>query len=113
MIRRPPRSTLFPYTTLFRSQYNTAAIQLFDNRGGSGTIYTTFFGGISQYYWDEATKTLKHDALNLAQGIDGLPFINSVSTLKMPTSNDTGSQFLHVGQTLPPASSGSQCIAAC
>src|SRR2546427_7300570 len=24
MIRRPPRSTLFPYTTLFRSQYHTA-----------------------------------------------------------------------------------------
>src|SRR2546430_11581916 len=24
MIRRPPRSTLFPYTTLFRSQYRTA-----------------------------------------------------------------------------------------
>src|SRR2546430_5470113 len=23
MIRRPPRSTLFPYTTLFRSQWNT------------------------------------------------------------------------------------------
>src|SRR3712207_9224991 len=25
MIRRPPRSTLFPYTTLFRSQRNQAA----------------------------------------------------------------------------------------
>src|SRR3712207_6847771 len=25
MIRRPPRSTLFPYTTLFRSLYNTIA----------------------------------------------------------------------------------------
>src|SRR2546430_13169774 len=25
MIRRPPRSTLFPYTTLFRSLINTAA----------------------------------------------------------------------------------------
>src|SRR5438876_8856810 len=25
MIRRPPRSTLFPYTTLFRSGYNLAA----------------------------------------------------------------------------------------
>src|SRR5258708_24711383 len=25
MIRRPPRSTLFPYTTLFRSQKSTAA----------------------------------------------------------------------------------------
>src|SRR5256885_11908560 len=24
MIRRPPRSTLFPYTTLFRSQYECA-----------------------------------------------------------------------------------------
>src|SRR2546425_1661282 len=25
MIRRPPRSTLFPYTTLFRSRYGTRA----------------------------------------------------------------------------------------
>src|SRR5260221_9230131 len=25
MIRRPPRSTLFPYTTLFRSELDTAA----------------------------------------------------------------------------------------
>src|SRR2546430_10862036 len=25
MIRRPPRSTLFPYTTLFRSNFNFAA----------------------------------------------------------------------------------------
>src|SRR2546422_9912672 len=27
MIRRPPRSTLFPYTTLFRSRERTAQIQ--------------------------------------------------------------------------------------
>src|SRR3712207_8278422 len=27
MIRRPPRSTLFPYTTLFRSQGNTASLK--------------------------------------------------------------------------------------
>src|SRR5258707_11082962 len=27
MIRRPPRSTLFPYTTLFRSLHFSAAIQ--------------------------------------------------------------------------------------
>src|SRR3712207_8968808 len=25
MIRRPPRSTLFPYTTLFRSQHNSTS----------------------------------------------------------------------------------------
>src|SRR2546422_5744616 len=28
MIRRPPRSTLFPYTTLFRSQSQTAMVEL-------------------------------------------------------------------------------------
>src|SRR3712207_1869876 len=36
MIRRPPRSTLFPYTTLFRSAYRTFAghrAQALDARG--------------------------------------------------------------------------------
>src|SRR3712207_7139624 len=33
MIRRPPRSTLFPYTTLFRSQQGRAAV---DGRGRRG-----------------------------------------------------------------------------
>src|SRR5260370_28304685 len=28
MIRRPPRSTLFPYTTLFRSQFTPEEIEL-------------------------------------------------------------------------------------
>src|SRR5690349_23364594 len=27
MIRRPPRSTLFPYTTLFRSEYNSLVLR--------------------------------------------------------------------------------------
>src|SRR2546427_5952502 len=35
MIRRPPRSTLFPYTTLFRSQRTAArAVQPGDDRAG-------------------------------------------------------------------------------
>src|SRR3712207_8315175 len=29
MIRRPPRSTLFPYTTLFRSGYSLTSLPLF------------------------------------------------------------------------------------
>jgi hypothetical protein len=99
-------------TSQLLSQYDTAAIQLFDSRGGSGTIYTTFFGGISQYYWDDATKSLKRDPLNLNKTDnpkDGLPFINSVSTLKMPTSNDTGIQYLHAGATFPPVSAIPTC----
>jgi hypothetical protein len=89
------------------SQYETAAIQLYDKN--SSTMYTTFFGGISQYYWDAATKTLKHDALDLKSGVDGLPFINSVSTLRMSTITDTGSQYLHVGESFPPASAIPSC----
>src|SRR5947209_13070812 len=32
MIRRPPRSTLFPYTTLFRSRSGAAYLVLLQNR---------------------------------------------------------------------------------
>src|SRR2546430_13579217 len=36
MIRRPPRSTLFPYTTLFRSRGTTATPAALDGREGGG-----------------------------------------------------------------------------
>src|SRR5258708_35408904 len=37
MIRRPPRSTLFPYTTLFRSnQFAVERVDLLDHRFGYG-----------------------------------------------------------------------------
>src|SRR2546430_8966763 len=35
MIRRPPRSTLFPYTTLFRSRRRVEAAVAEDLRGGA------------------------------------------------------------------------------
>src|SRR5258705_9484254 len=35
MIRRPPRSTLFPYTTLFRSQFTSSRPQRGPRAGGS------------------------------------------------------------------------------
>src|SRR3712207_7899234 len=34
MIRRPPRSTLFPYTTLFRSQQDIPALLVWERPGG-------------------------------------------------------------------------------
>src|SRR2546430_9670172 len=51
MIRRPPRSTLFPYTTLFRSHYTNsivlhAAIMEIGDRVPKGTIVFPF------NYWD-------------------------------------------------------------
>lgn len=94
-------------TSQLMSQYDTAAIQLYDST--AKIIYTTFLGGISQYYWDSTTNSLKRDPVDISKGIDGLPFINSISTLKMPTSNDTGTQYLHVGQTFAPSSGIPQC----
>src|SRR2546421_9331562 len=46
MIRRPPRSTLFPYTTLFRSRYRISAERLSGARprGDSGTGQSIFRG---------------------------------------------------------------------
>src|SRR2546429_5594660 len=36
MIRRPPRSTLFPYTTLFRSAASSASAGIVDELAGIG-----------------------------------------------------------------------------
>src|SRR3712207_7642270 len=38
MIRRPPRSTLFPYTTLFRSAHRAGAATISDGRRGGRAI---------------------------------------------------------------------------
>src|SRR5256886_8246920 len=51
MIRRPPRSTLFPYTTLFRSP---AAQVGLEGRTLNGMAYTVYGGGAT---WDYAGKT--------------------------------------------------------
>src|SRR5256885_5480457 len=42
MIRRPPRSTLFPYTTLFRSVLLTALALRTERIGLIGTASTTY-----------------------------------------------------------------------
>src|SRR5436309_11654977 len=39
MIRRPPRSTLFPYTTLFRSRRRQRAERLAADRGQTITLH--------------------------------------------------------------------------
>src|SRR2546422_8739633 len=42
MIRRPPRSTLFPYTTLFRSRVYARHIPLFNDPWGVQALKTGF-----------------------------------------------------------------------
>src|SRR2546427_7507771 len=43
MIRRPPRSTLFPYTTLFRSMQGTDGALYGTTRDGGLYVYGTVF----------------------------------------------------------------------
>src|SRR5256885_3797835 len=57
MIRRPPRSTLFPYTTLFRSRTASEIVQYF-NRSLTGLE-----PGLAAYYrFDEASGTTANDS---------------------------------------------------
>lgn len=62
------------------SQYDCAHLTVFD--AASASSFTTLLGGISQYHYVASTGTLVQDALDLSQGIDGLPFIDTVSTIQ-------------------------------
>src|SRR2546430_9961162 len=53
MIRRPPRSTLFPYTTLFRSRYETEALRV--RKDGSA-------------FWADAVTITLRDASDKIRG---------------------------------------------
>src|SRR3712207_8791261 len=48
MIRRPPRSTLFPYTTLFRSLSPLRRGQLFGRLVAAGLAEALVFGGVDR-----------------------------------------------------------------
>src|SRR5256886_10474052 len=63
MIRRPPRSTLFPYTTLFRSD-STSGLPMRDSRQVVlGNYNPDWSGGI--------TNTLTYKNLSLSFSFDG------------------------------------------
>src|SRR3712207_8645737 len=66
MIRRPPRSTLFPYTTLFRSQHGLpiSAFLLLT------MAYSVLFTWIYLHTRGSVLiATLFHGAINLSQGL--------------------------------------------
>src|SRR5258708_17011820 len=46
MIRRPPRSTLFPYTTLFRSQHARVTVERISRTVGEATATDQYPGAV-------------------------------------------------------------------
>jgi len=87
MIRRPPRSTLFPYTTLFRSPPNDDAV-----------VYETFFRGGKIEYTEQDTGTAEvHKYLTVQAPIQNPPLQNywesqprSGTRSFVPASTSTG-----------------------
>src|SRR2546428_7454987 len=65
MIRRPPRSTLFPYTTLFRSDASTGSTALRPNEGRATSSLRGFRGS---YPLDRKSTRLNssHDQISYA-----------------------------------------------
>src|SRR2546430_6209733 len=69
MIRRPPRSTLFPYTTLFRSGSKSG------HRGGAGgekknPISNQTSASVARRHTRGKTETLLRERLHIANSLD-------------------------------------------
>src|SRR2546425_4611909 len=59
MIRRPPRSTLFPYTTLFRSLYNAYGSRQISTIYAPNNEYQVILQLLPQYRSEEHTSELQ------------------------------------------------------
>src|SRR3712207_7867929 len=70
MIRRPPRSTLFPYTTLFRSRgaggYKEYGAYRFDATGDSAK-YNSQWGDYLYFKYTNSTQLLSPDDANRSE----------------------------------------------
>src|SRR5262245_64643578 len=99
MVRRPPRSTLFPYTTLFRSMVN-AAIQ-----------DCPVFGGKVKSVDDKAALDRKSTRLNSSHlGISYAVFCLKKKNIKEVTSGSTETTNTQSAWTEPARDSDSETV---
>lgn len=75
------------------NHYDCANLTIFDQ--ASSSSFTTLLGGISQYHYAPPTNTLIQDQVDLANAVDGLPFINTVSTIQHQPNAGAFAQFIH------------------
>src|SRR5471030_1371159 len=62
MIRRPPRSTLFPYTTLFRSHCNAGGLATGGYGSAVGALLAAWERGLLRHVWVGETRPLLQGA---------------------------------------------------
>src|SRR3712207_6879083 len=78
MIRRPPRSTLFPYTTLFRSKYNDLVDRYGEAKVGLLTGDNAINGDAPVVVM--TTEVLRNMLYAESPAIDGLGYVDRKST---------------------------------
>src|SRR5256885_12009659 len=71
MIRRPPRSTLFPYTTLFRSQMyrNRKQLTFRQNAASVATVFSTVQGGVLSHVVNGMSHPPKNSVVMRADAV--------------------------------------------
>src|SRR5947209_15761901 len=71
MIRRPPRSTLFPYTTLFRSEQFAAEIGMYekDPFGDIGRLESELFRATRLVVEDRKSTRLNSSHANISYAV--------------------------------------------
>src|SRR5256885_15843061 len=79
MIRRPPRSTLFPYTTLFRSILRRDELQL--SRGESAADTARI---LARYLHALVIRSGSHEIVAELAAADELPIVNGLTPLHHP-----------------------------
>ena len=92
-------------TTQLMAQYKAGTVPVYSQT--ENAMYASIFAGISQYYWKDGKLNRDTPNFNVTPVIDGLPFINTISTLKVATNSSN--QYLHNGVTFPPANAKPKC----
>src|SRR5256886_15236144 len=81
MIRRPPRSTLFPYTTLFRSDVLSRSFNIIQRHGDLAwrtQADIIIEPDVKNFVWDDFTKTPDMVAAGEAAALGALPEIRGL-----------------------------------
>src|SRR5438309_4151774 len=102
MIRRPPRSTLFPYTTLFRSGGDDGEVEATRAEGGVGDVDDLVAGGVEGGGGGADGDGLAEDRKSTRLNSSHSSISYAVFCLKKKTTGH-GEELLHGCAGCPPA----------
>src|SRR2546426_8442033 len=88
MIRRPPRSTLFPYTTLFRSIFDSVP-GTFSNAGTFRKSAGTGTSTISLPFNNTSTVEVQTGTENFATSVNYTDLVNSITASGLQIGSGT------------------------